>query len=926
MVVSAALPGPPLVGREDELSILTRFLSADGNGPTGLLLEGPAGIGKTLVMRTVLERARPQKGRVLVASPASVESELPYAGLTDLLAAEADEAALGALLPPQREAIEVALGRAGGLLNEHLVARGLLELLRHWCRDGAIVVVIDDVQWLDQPTASALAFAFRRLGALPLRLLLGLRREDGTEPQLPLGLAAWTDVQRIALGPLSVTELGVLVSGRLGRNLARPRLEALWRETGGNPMFALELAEQGSGQRPKGTTLHGAVGERLRILDPEARIALSYAAVAFRPSPELLLRAGLARGALRAALDSGVLEVDDDRLRFVHPLFATVAYESLLPDERREIHGRLAAASIDLVERGHHVSRATVEPDGSAAETLASAAEEAAARGDRAGAAALLLRAVELSPDPASELASGWEVQAAGELLQAGDVAAAATLCRGMIDRLGAGVLRARTRQLLFHATAGPEMSYEDALAEMSAALEDAADDPATLAELHVEMSEIAAGMCWLDRSVAHAQAAVTLAEHADADSTATAALAVLGFAQSMLGQGVPAAAREAFARWDGAIHASNSPRMLLACECLAATRFSEAEALFTDELAMTQELAIEAFEVVARGHLAETQLRAGHWGEALGNARLAVEHAHQAAEPQVIVGTSHTLATAWALIGRHDDARELATEGLVAAEATRDFWFTVSYRALLGLIALTDDDPGQAAEILQPAWDLMRERRLGDLALFPVANVLGEALVALGRLDDALAVAAHLEACPVGGDPWCRVMTNRLLALVASSSGDHAGARQAIIAAIDAHGELAEPFEHARTLHLAGRIERHARSWGAARAMFAEALERFDQLGAARWSEKIAEDLSRLPGRRPADPLELSVREREVAELVAGGLANKEVAARLFISVSTVETALSRAYVKLGVRSRTELAARLSHIEAARLSADSTD
>jgi DNA-binding NarL/FixJ family response regulator len=109
------------------------------------------------------------------------------------------------------------------------------------------------------------------------------------------------------------------------------------------------------------------------------------------------------------------------------------------------------------------------------------------------------------------------------------------------------------------------------------------------------------------------------------------------------------------------------------------------------------------------------------------------------------------------------------------------------------------------------------------------------------------------------------------------------------------------------------GRLERSARSWGAARAAFTAALEQFDQLGAARWAEKTAADLGRLPGRRPADRQELTVREREVAELVAAGLANKEVAARLFVSLSTVEATLSKAYAKLGVRSRTELSSRLN-------------
>ena len=151
--------------------------------------------------------------------------------------------------------------------------------------------------------------------------------------------------------------------------------------------------------------------------------------------------------------------------------------------------------------------------------------------------------------------------------------------------------------------------------------------------------------------------------------------------------------------------------------------------------------------------------------------------------------------------------------------------------------------------------------------------------------------------------------MAGRLDGLVASARGDHVAARSAIAAALEAHADLPEPFEHARTLHIAGRIERGARNWGAARVALVDALERFDQLGAARWSEKTAADLARLPGRRPVDKRELTTREREVAELAASGLANKEIAKRLFVSVNTVEKTLSKTYAKLGVRSRTELA-----------------
>jgi hypothetical protein len=146
-----------------------------------------------------------------------------------------------------------------------------------------------------------------------------------------------------------------------------------------------------------------ALGERLRAVDAETRTALVFAAAALRPSPELLLRAGVGRAEVKSALETGIAQNDNGRLSFAHPLLATAAYELLLPEERREIHARLSVASTDLVERGHHVSRSVVDRDEPAAETLDRAAEEAAGLGDHAGAATLLLRASELSVDPEGE-------------------------------------------------------------------------------------------------------------------------------------------------------------------------------------------------------------------------------------------------------------------------------------------------------------------------------------------------------------------------------------------------------------------------------------------------------------------------------------------------------------------------------------------
>ncbi len=898
-----------MVGREAEFAAVTSFLRAPLESSAALVIEGEAGIGKSTIVRGALERASAAGLIVLAARLSASESALPYAALGDLLAA-VDDDALSALARPQRDAIAVALDKANGTVHSHALSRGLLELIRASSAAGNLLLAFDDVQWLDRPTASAVAFALRRLADSRLRVLLALRTGEEVPGEL-LGVGDWGSFRRLVIGPMSATELGAVLGEHLGGRLPRPRLEAIHRASGGNPMFALELARPGRGEWPAGTTLSGEVSTRLRTLDVGARTAVSVAALAVRPSTDLLLGAGVDRDDLRAALESGVLRVEGEHLTFTHPLLGAAAEWLLLPDERRRVHARLAAASKDALERGHHLSCSAGGRDESVAQALDLAAEAASGLGDHAGAAAFLVRAAELSLDPEGERTRMREVEAAAEFLLAGDLKAAAGLARRLVERLPPGVARARARATLTNCLVGGEMSYEENVAELQLALIDAAGDDATAAALHVELAEATAGMFRLEQSLQHSRAAVGLADQAGQTTIQATALGLIGLVESLLGCGVTDAARRAYAMWDETTFsgASYSPRMSLAEACLYAADFTEAERLYLEELAMAEERGLEVIEVIARAHLAETQLRAGDWAAALANARLAHEHAHQAADDQIVIGTAYALGMSETVLGDLVPARVRASSALAAAEGSGDFWHTAFNRSVLGLAALTEGDHETTVEVLRPAWSAITESELGDLSVFPIAHVLGEALVAIDRLDEAVAVAAALRTCPARERPWCRAMAARLDALVASARGNHAAAREQVAAALAAHAELPEPFEHARTLHILGRVERRARRWGSARAALVDALERFDQLGAALWAERVAADLASLPGRRPMREGGLTAREREIAELVASGLSNKEVAARLFVSLRTVEANLSKVYAKLNVRTRTELA-----------------
>src|SRR5579862_2301029 len=281
-----------VVGRDVELAAVGSFLAREA-GPAALIVEGEAGIGKTTIVRRALELAPAEDLRVFAARPAAGEAELPYVGLGDLLAS-VHATRFAVLAPPQRAALEAALARdtSNAGVDASALARALLELLRLEGADGDLLIVVDDVQWLDRATVAALTFALRRLGETPLRLLVAERTELGrglSDP--PLGLADWPNVRRLEVRPLSTTELGAVLRARLGISPPRPALEALRRESGGNPLFALELAQRDPAGPGGAVTLGSALTERMRALDSDARVAVSFAAAALRPSADVLLRA-----------------------------------------------------------------------------------------------------------------------------------------------------------------------------------------------------------------------------------------------------------------------------------------------------------------------------------------------------------------------------------------------------------------------------------------------------------------------------------------------------------------------------------------------------------------------------------------------------------------------------------------------------------
>jgi hypothetical protein len=382
-----------IVGREEELSSIRRFLAELAAGPAACVLSGDPGIGKTVLWEIACDDARERPGRVLSWRGVEAEAMFAFAGLSELLAGVLEGVA-PSLAAPRRRALEVALLLAepnGQAPDAHAIGLALVDVLGALCQTGPVLVALDDVQWLDASSVAVLQVAMRRLREQPVGVLMTLR--EAPRSRMPFDLARSFSRQRIthlsptALGPGALKRL---FRERLGVELSGADLALIHETSGGNPFFALELARYGPPAQRRAhvrvpDSLSVLLGERLHHLPDEIREVVFTTAVAGRPSVELIIAslgsADAVRDALDVAVREGVLVLEGDRVRFVHPLLASICYQQAPTEKRRDAHRLLAGTVGDVEERARHLALAAEGPDTIAAAELDVAADHAAARG-----------------------------------------------------------------------------------------------------------------------------------------------------------------------------------------------------------------------------------------------------------------------------------------------------------------------------------------------------------------------------------------------------------------------------------------------------------------------------------------------------------------------------------------------------------------
>jgi DNA-binding CsgD family transcriptional regulator len=917
---------PEVIGRDHDLDAIRAFLAARDDLPAALVIEGEPGIGKTVLLRRAIAEA--SSYRTVIAAPIEAERDLLFNGLMDLLEAVL-EPAVADLPPPQRHALEVALLRrdaAGSDPDPRAIGAGVLGVVRALARGGPVLVAVDDVQWLDTASAQALSYAVRRLQVEPVALLLG-RRLDPTDMSPLLQVSVPPErLTKIRLGPLSVGAVQRILRERLGDPLARPVLRRVWQASGGNPLFALEIAQALRSHAPSGAptdplpipeTLATTVQQRVGALPRASLNALRLVAVASTPTLALL---GRALGedpetVLQPGQDAGLINLEGDRIRFVHPLFASAVYSMMNEPDRRDLHRRLAGLVERPEERARHLARAANEPDEAIAATLERAARQARSRGAPSAAAELSEEAVRLTPAAAAESAQKRRIDAAAYRFEAGDTERAQKLLAEAVSSAPPGWQRAEALIRLARIHLYGDRTKAVGLFEQALVEEEGNES------IRLDAEEgLALCLFFMRREIPaaeeHAREAVVLARELDDPRKLAIALGTHGLIQGLLGRPEAADSLESAIALDA--HARGARVLTQPVFNLAVVAF------WTDDLERCLSLLREAHDRAAAygddsslpfilGYRSLVEWTLGRWPEATTSAEEAFEVAlrtEQEAQEALALGSRALVA---ASRGDEHVARAAAEQALALAREHDAMVATTTATWALGLLDLSLQRPAEAHARLGPLIEQLEAAGVGEPGSMRFVMDDIEGLVMLGRLEEAGALLDRTEARARQlnrGSVLAACARSR--GLLAAAQGRIDVAEEALHGALREHGGTAMPFERARTLFALGSLLRRTGRKRNAREALEEALDQLERLGAALWTEQVRDELRRIGGRAPSRG-GLTPTEEKVAALVAEGRTNREAAAALFVTERTVEYHLGNIYRKLGLRSRAELARRVS-------------
>ena len=905
-----------LLGRSAEAKFVAAFMDSFGTDPAAVLLEGPAGIGKSTLLLAAVDQARQRGIRVLLSRTAAAESVLAYASLADLLGG-VDQALIDSLPEPQRRAVDRVLLRSDdgdAATDPRAIAAAMLTVVNRLAENSPVLLAVDDLQWLDRSSANVMAFVVRRLVG-PVGFAGTVRTGPGEDPVSWVQLTGPEDLRRITVQPLSIGPLHAVVAQGSGRALSRPALVRIHEVSGGNPFYALELARHFTTDNVRSSALPPTLAELVqsRIMELSADVGetlLAVAALAI-PTIDVVAKAiGVAPdelvGRLAEAEDHGVITVDGNQVRFSHPLLAHGVYSAATPAGRRATHRRLAAIVDQPELRARHLALAATHGDDVTLQALAEAAEAARHRGAPAAAAEFVELAIGLGGDtPERRILLGTLYFSAGDPDRARKALGAA-ITAGTPANLRAQAL------CMLGVWAVIDGSSRDAVEMYERALADVGDDQGLRAQIAALLSFAQLHVGEVDSAAWWAEEVLTRAASLEDSAVLSIALSMAVFVRFLLGHGFDETAMNRALKSedrDVPVTALLSPTVQRAQLLVGAGRLDEAQPKMK---------AVHQY-YLDRGEEGELMVIAFYdglsaiWQSRFGEAAAVTDEAMQRA-----LELDRDLPRAVALLlraaiasyrGHEQKARDDAQAALALAAQCEANFVAVWPRTTLGFLEISLGNYAAALDVLQPLVAMATAMPMStEIFVTPFLPDAAEALIQLGRAGEAEPLVDALETNGLRLDrPWMLACGGRCRALLLACRGDLGGATTAAQRALVEHDRLPMPFERARTQLVLGQLQRRQRHREQAAATIGTALAAFEAVGTPLWAERARVELERV-NVRAARADALTDAELRIAELVASGKTNREVAAALFVSAKTVEVHLSRIYRKLGIRSRSEL------------------
>ncbi|MGA6159667.1 AAA family ATPase [Stenotrophomonas sp. NPDC087984] len=922
---------PGILGRAAELARLDRLLAAvDGSGPQVLVLTGEPGAGKSTLVDWTAERGRARGLGILRVRGSEGEVGLGLSGVHQLLhpLLPGDDLSAG-----HREALDRAFGPEAAQyelkLDQLSLCVSVLGLITEAAARRPLLLLVDDAQWLDLGSVDVLAFLARRLEGRPVVLLLAAR-EEGVPGRFD------RDFPQVTVGPLSRTAAGELLDVQPDPPRGKARAEIL-QQAAGNPLALIELPRAlargrtgtgGAGDAGGAGGARGVGGAGGATLPLTARLESLFAAdLPGLPAPTraallLVAAAGPARltdlmraapeldvvEALDPAERSGLVRVADGRVLLRHPLVRSAVYHAASFHERRQAHLALAAALAEEPDRrAWHLAAAATGQDPEVADALAESAERARGRGGYATAATALERAAELTPVP--ELRARRLLSAAQAAMFAGHPQWVGEMSGRVGEMTEDPRLRAEA-SLLGGWALGVTHRHEEALAMLLGVAEaTAASAPdLTLRALSTAATSVYNSGAPYDRSELHRISGL-IDEDGDPAACAWVRAVIDPHHERprltrLLTERLSALAQEESL---GDLTSLGSTTWILdeteqAVRILGRTMdlLRRAGSAGTNAT-VTQALALALFEN-------------GSWTAAEETAHEAFWMATEAGADNVAVGARILRATLRALEGDHAAARTQAMQAVHGVDLRKSLSLQVRHRHAMGMAAFVAGDHADAYEQLRATFTHdFRPAPVHYHASLYYLGDLAAAAVRAERVDDARtvvdAVERHLKPDP---SPRLAAVFHRAAALLTDTDD----AEHHFRTALEDPATDCWPFEKALARLDFGEWLRRRRRSAEARPHLNAALECFQRLDARPWANRTAAELraAGAPAGTAATPAsELTAQERQIAELAAQGLTNRDIAARLYLSPRTVGYHLHKIFPKLGIRARAQLRDALS-------------